>query len=133
MLGRISLVMMLAVAACGGGDDGGGNGTIDAPAGTADAPAAATVKEVACAGGEMEVTTDNASFVYSPAATTITQGQAVKFTMSSTHDVAPVTNAQSDPGLRVGFGQSKCLMFTATGTFKFKCTPHGFTGTVTVN
>ena len=39
----------------------------------------------------------------------------------------------SDPGLNVGFGATKCLRFTAPGTFGFHCTPHGFAGTVTVN
>jgi plastocyanin len=52
--------------------------------------------------------------------------------MSTTHNVVPTTT-MSDPGLNVPFGGTKCLMFTKPGTFKFKCAPHGFSGTVTVN
>ena len=127
---RVSLVMFMALTACGGGDpqaiDAAGSGSADAapPSVVAVTPCPGTVAAT--------VTSDNASFVYTPAATTITQGQVVKFTMSSTHNVAP-TSMMSDPGLNVGFGAEKCLMFTKTGTFKFKCTPHGFSGTVTVN
>jgi plastocyanin len=126
---RLSLFACLVLAACG--DDGGG-----APdAKQADA-AGATVVMVTCpATPAATVVTTDASFVYNPAATTINQGQVVKFTMSATHNVAPFNGAgaMTDPGLTVNFNQEKCLMFTKTGTFKFLCTPHGFTGTVTVN
>jgi plastocyanin len=39
----------------------------------------------------------------------------------------------TDPGIVVGEGQTKCLTFTATGTFKFICTAHSYLGTITVN
>ena len=124
LLGGLAIVL----AACGG-DDGGG---------AADAPkegAANTVSEVSPCPGTPDavVTTENTSFAYMPQATTITQGQVVQFVLSSDHDVAPNTQVNTDPGLRVNFGQTKCLRFTATGTFGYKCTPHGFVGTVTVN
>jgi len=118
----------LAIVSCG--DDGGENAPPDAaqPDGTA-----ASVVMVTCpATPAATVTTSDVSFVYTPADTVITQGQVVKFTMSGTHNVAP-TPGMSDPGLAVGFGEEKCLMFTQTGTFKFFCTPHGFGGMVTVN
>jgi len=69
--------------------------------------------------------------MYMPMATTITQGQVVKFTMNAAHDVAP--NGASSTGLVVPLGGERCYRFTSPGTFSFKCTPHGFTGTITVN
>jgi plastocyanin len=41
-------------------------------------------------------------------------------------------DTMSDPGLRVNYGETKCLMFTLKGTFGFHCVPHLFTGTVVV-
>ena len=35
-------------------------------------------------------------------------------------------------GLAVNFAETKCLMFTAPGTYNFKCSVHGFMGSVTV-
>src|SRR5689334_1783816 len=126
MFVRALPVICLAMAACGGSD--GGN---PADAKQADA-APATVLGVTCpATPAATVTTDNATFSYAPASVTITQGQVVKFTMSSFHNVAPAA-AMSDAGLSVGFGMEKCLMFTKAGTFKFKCDPHAFVGTVVV-
>jgi plastocyanin len=120
--------LVVVLAACGG-DDGGG------PADAPNEGSANTVAEVnPCpATPDAIVTTDNTSFAYMPMATTITQGQVVQFVMSSDHDVAPNTQVNTDGGLRVGFGATKCLRFTASGTFGYKCTPHGFAGTVTVN
>ena len=85
-----------------------------------------------CTGESATVTTSNSANSFSPSATTISVNQIVKFTNSSAHDVAP-TGASTDTGLRVGFGATKCLRFTKAGTFGFKCTPHGFTGSITVN
>lgn len=69
--------------------------------------------------------------MYMPAATTITVDQVVKFTMNGLHDVAPI--APTDTDLVVPFGEERCFKFTTTGVARFKCTPHGFTGIVTVN
>jgi plastocyanin len=66
-----------------------------------------------------------------PSAVSIAVGQIVKFTMPGSHDVEP-NRAMSDPGLSVGFGETKCLMFSRTGTFGFHCGPHQFIGTVVV-
>lgn len=111
-------------SACGGSD---GNGKpIDAP------PSVQTVMAVTCpATPAAAVMTDDASFSFKPASVTVNQGQVVQFTNSGTHDVEPAAG-MSDPGLTVGFGQTKCLMFTAPGTYKFKCGPHAFVGTVVV-
>jgi len=129
MLNRLSIVTILALAACGGDD---GNTTADAPA-AIDAPTTAKVSEITCpATPDATVTTVDGTFSYMPGAVTITVGQIVKFTTSATHDVAPNTTG-SDPALRVGFGATKCFKFTAAGTFGFHCTPHAFTGTITVN
>ncbi|MBS1123680.1 MAG: Copper binding protein, plastocyanin/azurin family [Deltaproteobacteria bacterium] len=131
MLGRISLVMLLAVAACGGGDPAPAG--VDAPAGGVDAPAAvATVTEVTPCTGETITVETTGGFRFSPKDSTITVNQIVKFVNDPTHDVAP-SGSMTDSGLRVGFGATKCLKFTKAGTFNFKCTPHGFTGSITVN
>jgi plastocyanin len=126
MLNRLSIVTCLALAACGGG----GSSSPDA---AVDAPVVAKVAEVTCpATPDATVMTVDGTFSYMPNAVTITQGQVVKFTTSSTHDVAPNTTG-SDPALRVGFGATKCFRFTVPGTYGFHCTPHAFTGTITVN
>ena len=78
------------------------------------------------------IMTNDGAFAYMPNSVTIAQNGIVLFIMSNIHDVVPdATN--SDPGLSVGFAESKCLQFTTTGTFGFHCGPHGFTGSVTVN
>lgn len=135
---RLALLAAL-VLGCGGSDD---PKTIDGPrpidarlvdAGPDAPPDAPTeVRVVNCAGSTpaKTVTAEDGTDAFMPAATTITVDQVVQFEMPSTHNVVPVA---SDPGLAVGFGQTKCLQFTATGTFNFKCAPHGFTGSITVN
>jgi plastocyanin len=97
-----------------------------------DAPAAATVMGVTCPASPAKTitATDNTS-AYNPATVMISVGQVVKFAMPSAHDVVPNTT-MSDPGMNVGFGETKCLMFAHQGTFGFHCAPHGFTGTVVV-
>lgn len=124
----LSFALVLGLAACGGDD--GDNTPADAS--TSDSNGGGGAVMVTCpATPAATVITTNSASAYMPKDVTITQGQVVKFTMSSAHDVAPL-NASSDPNLKVGFGQERCFMFTATGTFPFKCTPHGFTGSVTV-
>lgn len=125
---RISLACSVLVACS---SDGGG--TPDAK--QIDAPANSFVVAVTCpATPALTVTTTNLElkYTYAPAAGTITQGQVVKFTMSTEHDVTP-SAMSSDPNLKVGKGMEQCLMFTQTGTYKFYCTPHGFAGMVVVN
>jgi len=125
---RLVSLALFVVGACGGSDDppavdASGSGNIDAPA--------ATVQAVEPCVGESATVSSEIGFMYTPMATTITQGQIVKFVNRGDHDVAPT--GISDTGLRVGFGATKCLRFTKAGTFNFKCTPHGFVGSITVN
>jgi plastocyanin len=132
------LLVVLVALGCGSED----SKAIDAPrpidgrivdAGPDAPPDAATeVRVVNCAGANpvAMVTSEDGTDAFMPVGTTITVNQVVQFEMAPTHNVVPVA---SDPGLTVGFGQTKCLQFTATGTQNFKCAPHGFTGSITVN
>ena len=126
---RLVLATLL-VAACGG-DDGGG-GTPDAA--MADGMMNTNkVQAVTCpATVDATVTTESAVDAYMPMTTTVPVNGIVKFEMVGAHNVAPNTLTTTDPGLAVNFGETKCLKFTAAGTFGFFCTPHGFTGTITV-
>ena len=124
MSARISFVFVSLLAACGG-DDGGNNPMPDAP------PMASIVRVDPCPGTTDATVITTTANMYMPMATTITQGQVVKFTMNAAHDVAP--NGASSTGLAVPLGGERCYRFTSAGSFGFKCTPHGFTGTITVN
>jgi plastocyanin len=156
---RITLVLLAALAACSSSTSNTDpNPTPDAPGSTpsdaapprsdasppidapqTDAPQTdasippPTVVAVTCpatpAGAITALDSNNTAYI--PSSVTITVGQIVKFTMPSSHDVEP-NPTMSDPGLSVGFGQTKCLMFNHTGTFGFHCGPHQFTGTVVV-
>jgi plastocyanin len=98
---------------------------IDAP------PSPVTVVAVTCPASGVPVVATS-GFSFSPASTTIAVDGIVKFTMPSSHNVVPATGP-TDDGLRVDFNETKCLKFTKAGTFNFKCQPHGFTGSITVN
>ncbi|MBA3391334.1 MAG: hypothetical protein H0T89_01765 [Deltaproteobacteria bacterium] len=128
MTTRILIALAFSLAACGGDDS---NTTPDA-APTTDAPAAGAVMVTCPATPDKTVTTSEASNTYMPMMTTMNQGQVVRFMTSATHNVVAL-NATSDPALVVGFNQERCFMMTKTGTFPFKCGPHGFTGTIVVN
>ena len=121
---RCSFVLAFAVTACGGGGDDDDT--------TPDAPA--NVLEVTpvdpCPG------TPDAQFMalasrFEPVSATIGQGQVVKFISDVTHPIAAL--AGTDPDLNVPESQTKCFRFTMPGTYKFKCTVHGYVGTLTVN
>lgn len=122
--------LVLSLVACG---DDGGSVTPDAAV-TIDAAPTSTLVEVnPCpTTADATVNTTDTANSYMPMLTTITQGQVVKFSTSLNHDVSPLP-PMTDSMLVVGFNKTKCFRFTAPGTFKFKCTPHGFTGTITVN
>lgn len=90
-------------------------------------PPPGVATEVPCADAPTAPTISTPGFAYTPASTNIAAGSVVKFTLSDEHDVASTTT-----GLRVNFGATKCLKFATAGTYKFHCTPHGFTGTITV-
>jgi len=129
MIRRLLVVscFAMAAAACGGGD---GGTTTDAPSGS---DAAASNIEVVdpCAGETVTVTAPNSANSFMPKDSTISVGQIVKFEMDTFHDVGPLSGSD-DPGLKVGLGKTVCLKFTAAGTYNFRCTIHGFTGSVTV-
>jgi plastocyanin len=127
---RIALAALVC-AACGG-DDGGG-GTPDAA--TADTNTnTSKVQAVTCpTTADATVTVNTAGDSYTPKDTTIPVSAVVKFVMTAGHDAQPNPLTTSDPGLTVGFAETKCLKFTATGTYGFYCTNHSFAGTVTVN
>ena len=121
---RISLAFLFAAAACGGG---GSTPTPDAPS------TAATVMTVDCATNAPTATVATQNFLFTPASTSITVGQIVKFQLESIHNVAPDSSTTTDSGLNVAFGATACLKFTKAGTFGFLCSAHGFKGSVTVN
>jgi plastocyanin len=128
MLVRTSLaISLLALAAC---DDGGGSTPDASP--QIDAPGA-TVMTVTCPTTTVPTITTQASSFDMPTLA-IQQGSIVKFVSTATHPVGPFPGGQmTDPGIVVPEGQTRCLMFTATGTFKFICTVHSYLGTITVN
>jgi plastocyanin len=127
-MSKLLFVLCAATAvSCGGG---GGDDDDDT---MADAPAASTLMEVnPCPATTDATVLTMAGNNYMPKDTTITQGQVVKFDMNANHDVAPSV-APTDSTLRVPLGGTKCFRFTAAGTFNFKCTPHGFVGSIIVN
>ena len=127
---RLALAALL-LAACGGDD--GGSVTPDAATQTTDAAAARVVSVTCPATPAATVMTVNSSDSYMPMATTVSVGSIVKFQMSSSHDVTPnPIGGMTDNAIAVTFGQTKCLQFNQAGTYGFYCSPHGFTGTITV-
>jgi plastocyanin len=144
---RPSPIAVLALAACSTSSSTGpnpnpdasntpvdarGDGTLPVDAAPDAPPAPAAVVAVPCpATPAGSITATNNRDAYVPDSVTITVNQVVKFTMPSDHNVTP-DSTMSDPGLRVDYSETKCLMFTRTGTFGFHCVPHLFTGTVIV-
>jgi plastocyanin len=123
---RLIVATLVAVTACGSS-----SATVDAPA-SGDG-STSTVHAVTCpATPAGTVTTSDLTTSYAPKDTTITHGQIVKFVMSLDHDLVP-NGGTADPGLNVGFNETKCLQFTQPGTFPFRCSTHGFVGSVIVN
>jgi plastocyanin len=119
---RISFVLVSVLAACGGDDGGNNMMMIDSPP--------PSIAEVTPCAGEVATTTTMAS-AFSMPTINITMGQVVKFVSTSTHPIGPI--APTDSILAVPENQTKCFRFTAPGTFKFKCTVHGYAGMVVVN
>jgi plastocyanin len=145
---RASLALLITLAACSNSTS---NTITDAapaddaarPAGDAARPdagplphaATATVIAVTCP-ATVPLTVDAPDnkdlYVLTPASGQISIGGIVKFTMHAAHNVIPLTSAMTDPGLTVGFNETKCLQFTHAGRFAFACAVHGFTATVVV-
>jgi plastocyanin len=95
-----------------------------------DAPASSNaVVTVDCSTATPAATVTTSGGAYSPMTTTITKGQVVKFVMvsGSNHNVSSTT-----PNLADDFGATDCKMFTTSGTFSFKCSVHGFMGSIVV-
>ncbi len=93
-----------------------------------DADPNTTVKHVDCALVTPTVIVQTAGLAYDPTPTQITTGQIVQFVMPAQHDVSSDTS-----GLAVDFGATSCLAFPEPGTYTFKCSRHGFMGTVVVS
>jgi plastocyanin len=124
---RLAAAALLLIA-CGG--DGGG-GTPDA-AKMPDANANKVLTVTCPTTPDATITVSAGGGAFMPMATTVPVNAVIKFAMTPTHDAKPNTLTTTDPGIQVGFGETKCLKFTATGTFGFFCTAHSFAGTVTV-
>jgi plastocyanin len=124
------LRLAFALAAASACDSGGTTTTADAPR---DMGSTNKVLTVTCpTTADAMVTTTNLVDAYSPPTTMIPATGVVRFVMSSFHDVKPNTLTSTDPGLTVGFGETKCLRFTQAGTYGFFCSSHSFAGTIVV-
>jgi plastocyanin len=125
-----------ALMACGGGGGTTGDDTQhDAPVGD-DAPSTDTVHVVDCTAqtADATVTSSNSVFNYDPMTVTIPVNGVVEFDLAnaSTHPVGPDNSTNTDQGIFAQGGKTTCLQFTAAGTFGYRCTVHGFKGSVTV-
>ena len=130
------LASSCALVACG--DDGGSTPPIDAPAtvdapATIDAPAVTTVVEVPCAGATIASEVTAPGFAFTITDSTIAVDAIVRFTMPGSHSAVSGSPAGTADGkFTVSFNETKCLRFTAAGTYPFWCNPHQFTGSLTV-
>ncbi|HLL24072.1 MAG TPA: hypothetical protein VK427_18195, partial [Kofleriaceae bacterium] len=116
--------LVTLLAACGG-DDGDSKPTPDAP------PSAATVALVDPCPASPDATITTKLSAFDPPATTITQGQVVKFVSTPTHPVK--AKAGTDPKLAVPENATRCFRFTSPGAYTFECTTHNYSGSITVN
>ena len=122
-------LLLLGLFACGG--DGGSAkdaASIDGPPRDAapDAPpdAPTAVRRVDCPNApNATVTTTN--FMFMPATVSVPVDGIVKFMPENIHNVVPHPTKPSDPGLRSGAtGEVRCLQFTTSGAFNYRCGPH---------
>jgi plastocyanin len=124
------MMLLFALVACGG-DDGGTGVTPDATG--SGSGSGNKVMTVTCpTSSDAMVTVNAGGTAYVPMTQTVPMNAVVQFVMTPTHDAKPNTQTTSDPGLTVGFGETKCLKFTAPGNYGFFCSAHGFNGTITV-
>jgi len=146
LFGCLTLSLLSTVVACGG-DDGdtmpidaainSDGATIDTPVVSTDggSPDAApsVVTEVPCAGATIAATITAPGFAFTPMQSTVALNAVVQFTMPGSHSaVSGETPGVDDGQFRVNFSETKCLRFTAAGTYGFWCNPHQFTGSITV-
>lgn len=135
MLARTSLALVTALGACSSSPD---SKPQDAASGQQPPGEAAvdSVRTVACPPGMMPTVTtmgNGGSATYTPTQTTISVQGIVQFIMPPEHDVVPTTSLANDPGLKVDYGQTACLLFTKAGTFNFHCQTHLFAGSIVVH
>jgi hypothetical protein len=141
MLRRVMLGAVVIAAACGGSSNN--NKTPDAAgSGSGSGSNEDKVQTVNCGTATISatVTTPNDGFAYSssPAGSASNNSEiplngVVEFMPGATHPVGPDSaSGMTDPGLVAPATETTCLTFTAVGTYHYKCTIHGFTGTVTV-
>jgi plastocyanin len=71
-----------------------------------------------------EITSEDATMVYTPATTSVGSGQTVKFAMSPEHSVDWSVGLIDSPLYQVGFGGEKCFQFPP-GHYEFVCGYHG--------
>lgn len=132
----ITLVSILAAAACGG-DDGTTQKDATGSGSGSGSGSANSVSVVTCTGTPPTVSTDSDAamhYTYSTTtAPTITAGSMVHFKMTPAHNVIPAVSGNTDQGIKVPYGGDICLKFTKPGTFAFVCLAHGFAGSVVVN
>lgn len=124
-----AVMAVLALAACGGGED--------SPADSApnDTPTQSSVMVVTPCTGEA-ATIESLATRFDPMSATITMGQIVKISagqVGDDHDIKPALTGTTDAALLVPGGQERCFRFTAPGTYGFRCSIHGFVGSIVVN
>lgn len=97
-----------------------------------------TVVEVPCPAnpGQIASVVTTPGFNYAITVPTVPAGSIVRFQVEAFHNAVSgtVTGGVPSPDGRfsVPFGGNVCLQFTAPGSFPFYCSPHLFTGTLTV-
>ena len=125
-MSRLTFVLVSFLVACGGG---GEDKPVDAS--MIDSPSVPTVTRVDPCPGTVDLTITTLASAFDMPAATITQGKVVKYVSTATHPIAP--QAGTDPNFAVPEGQTRCFRFTMTGTYKYRCTVHGYVGMLTVN
>jgi plastocyanin len=86
-----------------------------------------SVTRVDCASADIAATITTSGFAYTPTAVTVGVGDVVEIHPSGSHDAVA-----DDGSFDVGFGEDACLRFDAPAAHTFRCTPHQFTATITV-
>lgn len=122
---RALAIVLLTACGSGSGDDGD-----DVPADTGSNDP--RVEMVSPCTGE-SATINTLSTRFDPTSVTITVGQVVKFENEVEHDIKPALSGNTDDALVVPEGQTRCFRFNEAGTFGFRCSVHGFVGSVVVN
>ena len=124
-----AVIGLLALAACGGG---GGGDDDDTPMDTSQA----AVQVVTPCTGET-ATIESLANRFEPMSVTVSTGQIVKLVAEPSgtdpHDIKPALSGTTDALLEVDSGDSKCFRFNTAGTYNFRCSIHGFVGSIVVN